>query len=219
LHEISPTPIGCNDLTELVAAKSRALKTGIAVHSTATTTDPWDGPANEARLSNEAGAATYSKAYAWRDPDGDPDAKATYKFLHHVVGADGAVGAASMIACSTGIGVLNGGRGGTAIPDADRESVYRHLAAHLKDGDMEPPELKAAPAPQVKAGGRVLSTKNERSIQKAIDLLTGVLAELDNGDAQPGEPAKHEEPARAKCEELSLVRLRIDLADLEAQVS
>jgi HK97 family phage prohead protease len=217
LHEISPTPIGCNDLTELVAAKSRALKTGIAAHSTATSDGPWDGPANETRLPNEAGGDTYAKAYAWKDPDGDPDAKATYKFLHHEVSAEGAVGAANLLACSTGIGVLNGGRGGTVIPDGDREAVYRHLAAHLKDADREPPELKAAPAPHLKADP-VLSSENVSDIRQAAGLLKGVLAALDHGDT-PGEPAKREEPARAKREEPSLVRLRIDLADLEAQVS
>ena len=43
-----------------------------------------------------------------------------------------------------GIGVLNGGRGGTTIPDADRQGVWNHLAKHLRDADLTPPELKSA---------------------------------------------------------------------------
>jgi HK97 family phage prohead protease len=59
------------------------------------------------------------------------------------VSSDGIVGAANIKACQAGIGVLNGGRGGTTIPDADRQGVYNHLAAHIKDADLTPPELKA----------------------------------------------------------------------------
>lgn len=115
----------------------------IGAHHTATSDGGWDGPANEARLRKGEGAAYYRRAFAWQDPDGDPETKAGYRFIHHEVGSDGSIGAANLRACSTGIGVLNGGRGGTTIPDADKQGVYNHLAAHLRDGDMEPPELRA----------------------------------------------------------------------------
>lgn len=115
----------------------------IRPHGTPTTDEAWDGPANEARLPNDAGAAVFTRYFAWRDPDGDPDTKAAYKFGHHMVSGSGEVGAANMIACSTGIGVLNGGRGGTTIPDADRSAVHQHFAKHLLDGDRDVPELKA----------------------------------------------------------------------------
>lgn len=118
----------------------------IPSHSTATSDDPWDGPAQEAKLSNDAGASTYRKAYAWADPDKDPDTKAAYKFIHHFVDGSGSVGAASTRGCSTGIGVLNGGRGGSSIPDEDRQGVYNHLAKHLRDAKQEPPPLASAPA-------------------------------------------------------------------------
>jgi HK97 family phage prohead protease len=138
LLEISLTPIPANPEAVLTSAKA-----AISSHGTATSTGGWDGPANERRLPNSAGALR--AAHAWRDPDGEADAKATYRFIHHEVGADGAVGAANLTAASTGIGVLNGGRGGTTIPDADRSGVYAHLAKHLRDGDREPPALKALP--------------------------------------------------------------------------
>lgn len=117
----------------------------IPSHSTATSDDPWDASANTSRISNDAGASTLRACYAWVDPDGDPEAKSSYKFPHHFVSEDGKVGAASTRACQNGIAVLNGGRGGADIPDADRQGVYNHLARHLRDAGLEPAELKASP--------------------------------------------------------------------------
>jgi len=126
-------------------AAPAALYAGpIPSHSTGTSEDAWDGPANEANLSNDAGEATYRRAFAWVDSDGDPDVKASYRFIHHFVSSDGTVGAASTRACSTGIGVLNGARGGTTIPSGDRQGVYNHLKRHLTDAGQEAPDLKSA---------------------------------------------------------------------------
>jgi hypothetical protein len=91
--------------------------------------------------SGDGAAPALRKAHAWVDEDGEPDAKASYKFIHHEVSAEGEVGAANMTACSSGIGILNGGRGGTTIPDSDRAGVHAHMAAHMRDADMEPPEM------------------------------------------------------------------------------
>ncbi len=41
--------------------------------------------------------------------------------------------------------MLNGGRGGTTIPETDRRGVWEHLAAHLRDADLEPPDLRDGP--------------------------------------------------------------------------
>jgi HK97 family phage prohead protease len=136
LIEVGPTLKGANPETVLYGAKK-----ALARHETPTSEEAWDGPANESRLPNSAAALV--AAHAWRDPDGDPDAKATYKFVHHQVAEDGRVGSANLTASSTGIGVLNGGRGGSSIPDADRQGVFDHLAGHLRDGDREPPPLKS----------------------------------------------------------------------------
>ncbi|MBL3669054.1 HK97 family phage prohead protease [Streptomyces sp. M2CJ-2] len=113
----------------------------LAVHSTDTSDASWDGPANSSDLPSEESALR--QAHAWVDPDGDADTKSSYRFIHHFVDTDGNVGAASTVACTTAIGVLNGGRGGTTIPDDDRQAVYKHLARHLKDAGIKAPELKA----------------------------------------------------------------------------
>ena len=114
----------------------------IRPHSTEVVDRPWDGPANEARLKTDQDEDYYRRAYAWQDPDGNPRTKAAYRFIHHHVDEDGNIGPANVRACITGIAVLNGARGGTTIPDADRRGVWRHLARHLEDAGIEPPELQ-----------------------------------------------------------------------------
>ena len=114
----------------------------IPPHETETSDGEWDGPGNEARLSNDAGADTYREAYAWVDPDADADTKDAYRFICHEVAEDGTVGAANLQACRTGIGVLNGGRDGTTIPEADYQGVWDHLAKHIRDAGEEPPALE-----------------------------------------------------------------------------
>lgn len=113
-------------------------------HKTGTSDSAWDGPANKTRVKEGQSRAYYGKIFGWYDPDGDEGVKKTYKFIHHEVAGDGNPGAANLTACSTGIGVLNGGRGGTTIPEADRQGVYNHLAGHLRDADKEVPELNSA---------------------------------------------------------------------------
>jgi len=119
---------------------SLAIRAAIAAHSTAVDDGPWDGATAERRLPESE--ASLRQAHAWVDPSGDPDTKSAYKFIHHDVDGDGDVGAANLVACSSGIGILNGGRGGTTIPAGDRRGVYDHLARHLRDGDREPPGLR-----------------------------------------------------------------------------
>jgi HK97 family phage prohead protease len=135
LFEISLTPVPMHP-----DARLTGVKAAIGSHSTATTDGAWDGAEQWKRLENDD--AGLKGATAWKDPDGDPATKAAYRFIHHQVKGDGSVGAANVTACRTGIGVLNGGRSGTTIPDADRKGVYNHLAAHLRDAGAEPPELK-----------------------------------------------------------------------------
>jgi len=119
------------------------MAAAIGRHKTTTSDDEWDGPANEARLPSGDGAgSTLRQAHAWVDDDGDPDAKASYKFIHHEVSGDGEPGPANLRACSSGIAVLNGGRGGADIPDSDRQGVHAHLAGHLTDADREAPPLQ-----------------------------------------------------------------------------
>jgi len=115
----------------------------IGSHKTGIDEGGWDGPGNEKNLKTDQDQAYYARMYAWRDPDGDPKTKSAYKFPHHVVSGDGTPGAANVRGCQAGIGVLNGAMGGAKIPEGDRRGVYNHLAAHLRNADVEPAELKS----------------------------------------------------------------------------
>jgi capsid assembly protease len=140
-------------------------------HSTATVDQPWDGPGNKANAKSGQTRSYYGRIFAWYDPQGDEGVKETYKFVHHEVAADGTPGPANTIGCSAGIAVLNGGRGGTTIPAADREGVHAHLAKHLKDAKKEVPPLKG-----LDDGGYPLTFE---SIQdKAWALLPAKLEEI-----------------------------------------
>ena len=108
-------------------------------HTTPTVNIHWDGPENKTRVRRGETRAYYGDIYAWYDPEGHEGAKETYKFIHHEVGGDGEPGAANNRGCSAGIGVLNGGRGGTDIQAADKKPVYDHLAHHLEDAEKEVP--------------------------------------------------------------------------------
>jgi Escherichia/Staphylococcus phage prohead protease len=120
-----------------------AAKNGgpIRSHSTSISESSWNGTRAETNL-GDAGASALRRAHAWADPEGDPDEKGTYKFIHHQVSSDGKVGPANVRAAISGIGVLNGGRGGANVPERDRKGIYAHLARHLRDAGHEPPELK-----------------------------------------------------------------------------
>lgn len=141
LYEVGLVMVPMNREAGVVAVKG--AKAAVPSHSTATTDEPWDGGMMDANCPAER--APLRASHAWVDAAGDPDAKGSYKFIHHFVADDGTVGAASIIASSTGIGYLNRAPGATGrpdIPEADREGVWAHLARHLRDADREPPELR-----------------------------------------------------------------------------
>lgn len=144
VHEVSPVVVGSGVDTGTLAIKSAPGKRATPSHSTATSTVAWDGPANRRRARSDEDVAYYRRVFAWRDPGADVGAKSSWKFIHHFVDGDGAPGAASTRACIMGIAILNGARGGTTIPSADRQGVWNHLAKHLRDADLDPPELRSA---------------------------------------------------------------------------
>ena len=115
--------------------------TAVSIHHTAVDSSPWDGPAQEKKLKTPLTLAVGNHAYAWRDPKGDPTTKQAWRFIHHFVSSAGLPGAASTMACSTGIAVLNGARKGTTIPETDRQGVYAHLTAHLLDAGVKEADL------------------------------------------------------------------------------
>jgi len=106
----------------------------IGIHHTATTDEPWDGPAAVAAMPNDDKVLHYCHAWESQEAadathkEGDDDAddrKGNYKFPHHKT--DG--GPANLAACRNGLARLSGAN----IPDADRAGVKAHLQAHMDD--------------------------------------------------------------------------------------
>ncbi|MFQ5850899.1 MAG: HK97 family phage prohead protease [Candidatus Binatia bacterium] len=142
-------------------------------HRTGTSDRVWDAAANERRVEAGEGLRRLGPViYAWRDPDEDPETKQAWRFIHHFVSADGTPRTASTRASTTGIAVLNGARGGTTIPDADKRGVWRHLAGHLEDADIEPPELRSYDPDSVKLADQILwaTWDAEAIIERVADL-------------------------------------------------
>jgi len=141
--------------------------TAIPVHHTPVDTESdWDGPGEVAKAENDETVLRYM--HAWKDADGEPDAKGTYKFPHHEAGADTPAN-------------INGVNNALArlpqadIPESDRAGVERHLQAH-KD-DVEETEDKRTS----KAGtAAVRRGKKKQETRKPIRCF--------DGNAQPYEP-------------------------------
>jgi len=115
----------------------------IGPHSSSTTDAPWSAATNEGRIKTPVSQGVAAHFWAWREGGSWPDTKAGYKFPHHMVSPSGNPGAANMTACSSVIAILNGGRGGSSIPAADKQGVWNHVAKHLRSGGREPPPLGA----------------------------------------------------------------------------
>jgi HK97 family phage prohead protease len=118
-------------------------KGAIPSHLTAWAEDAWDGQLMRGRI--KGGAAILRASHAWVDPEGDPELKASYKYLHHHVGRNGKGGAANVRAITTALSNLNARK--TSIPETDRRGVYNHLARHLRDAGRKPSELRSAELP------------------------------------------------------------------------
>jgi hypothetical protein len=149
VHEASPVLVGAGVNTRTLAAKSgstrpsgrssvTALKS-IRPHETDVVNRRWDPAAELADLA-EASLTDLRSMAAYVNTDADPETKAAYGMLHH----HGPNGPANARACILHIARLNGAAGGTELGETERKAVYDHLAAHLRDADREPPELRAA---------------------------------------------------------------------------
>ena len=144
--EVSSVIRGSSPSTVTVAAKASPVteeKGAIPSHLTAWVEDAWDGSLMRGRI--KGGAAILRASHAWVDPEGDPELKASYKYLHHHIGRNGKGGAANVRAITTALANLNARR--TSIPENDRRGVYNHLARHLREAGGKPSELRSAEPP------------------------------------------------------------------------
>jgi hypothetical protein len=172
VFEVSPVLRGAGLNTRTLSAKSAGadapLRLGrpIAPHDCEVTSRSWDGAKTVADLADDARPSELRTVYAWVDGAGDPEAKSSYRIPHH----HGVGGPANVRACLMGIARLNDAKGG--IPDADRKGVYEHLAGHLRDADVEPPELKEA------LGGSLKYAEEGHAVLAAVSAFVDRTAEV-----------------------------------------
>jgi HK97 family phage prohead protease len=129
--------MGGGDEGKMQGLSVGGVKGAISSHSTSTDSESgWDAGAARRNIPDEATASTYKQVFAYQDPEADPDTVGAYKFPHHNVSSDGKVGPANIAACSTGVGILNGGRGGADVTGDERQGIYNHLARHMSDAGI-----------------------------------------------------------------------------------
>ncbi len=111
--------------------------------------DPESAPWDAAKEVRDADADALRQMAAWYDAE-KPDAKTSYKLPHHRASNRNTV----WRAVSAAMGALLGARGGVDIPQADRRSVYAHLARHYAEFGKEPPDLRrdSEPKPNQQGG-------------------------------------------------------------------
>jgi hypothetical protein len=235
VHEVSPVLVGAGVNTRTLAAKGRKGPGGVPLmvpaerlddvseyraairpHETGTTRKAWDGAAAARALGDLPTITDLRKAHAWCDPNGDPEAKASYRFLHH----DGD-GDANIRECLIGIGRIIGGKSGLSDPDA--RAVYNHLASHLDDADVEAPSLRGESGSKQNARLAVLladiatevdeiqATRIQRAAKgKTLGAATVLFLEWLE-DAQRDLKSVLDSPAEAMAREyLRLMKLRSD---------
>jgi hypothetical protein len=111
-------------------------KGSIAPHKSMIVDQRWDAQKASRALGLGATIEQLRSCHAWCDPNGDPEYKSSYHFLHH----ERPGGAANLRACFLGIAALNGAKGAT-VPAEARQDVYDHLAGHIRDAEREAPAL------------------------------------------------------------------------------
>jgi HK97 family phage prohead protease len=171
VHEVSPVLVGAGVNTRTLSAKSAAPSSPpagrpIAPHTCEVTSCGWDGAKTVAGIPDDARPSELRTVYAWVDPAADPEQKGSYRLPHH----HGVGGPANVRACLMGIARLNDAKGG--VPDADRKAVYEHLAAHLRDADIDPPELKDT------SGGSLKYAEEGHLVMAALSTFVDRTAEV-----------------------------------------
>ena len=162
-------------------------KVGLPSHSTEVDmTSSWDNGANERRVDSPSTRAYFRRIYAWLDNGSDETVKSSYRFIHHMVAADGTPGAANFRALAAGIAALNGSRSGTVLDDSGRNAVHRHLASHYEDAGRQAPPLLAKSEIDsiyslVETKSSELSVGQTVSVDNVEGIIYGTIMEI-NGD-------------------------------------
>lgn len=94
-------------------------------------------PEDEDLISYVMDTVNIKQLSAWHDSE-HPDNMNSYKFIHH----DSLTNKTVWKGVDNSMAQLMGFRGGTDIPEEDREGVYNHLVKHYEEFNKIPPGLK-----------------------------------------------------------------------------
>jgi hypothetical protein len=142
----------------------------------------WDASAAEGRLRSWAGGpdkenidwAKYREGFAWYDAD-DAENYGAYKLPHHDI-IDGRLSVVWGGVAAAGA-VVQGGRGGADIPDADMAGVKAHLARHYGEFDRTPPWEAEKASETVQVGKPQQQMEVERKLPENPPEGKGIAAE------------------------------------------
>lgn len=149
VFEVSPVlqgaGVGVRTLSVKGAAGDSLRNFGAAIkaHETETTDEPWNVNDVTSSLPTIATIGTLRDIYAWVNAKGDPESRSSYRVPHHVKS-----GSANVRACLMGIASLNAG--GSPVDSHDGPAVYAHLAGHLVDAGIVPPDYAPMAAGNLK---------------------------------------------------------------------
>ena len=174
----------------------------------------WDKDAAEDRIRRWAGGpdkedvnwSKYRSCFLWYDED-NPENFTSYKFAYvDIIDGEPHVVFRALAAI---IAVLNGARGGTNIPEADRKGVYNQAAKQYRRFDEEPPELKDVWANDWETRvGAVLNRRNKEKLAQACDLIQEVLKSAET----------ESDAVRYEDRDLKIERRFFPMDDLELRV-
>lgn len=125
------------DVVEMTTEGAMDFKAMPVHHTDTVDTSGYDGDKVKVDTRSNETPAYYAKIYAWGDGSQDPGNKTGYKFPHHTVSAAGDPGPANLPATHAALMFIED----SGIPESDYRGVYNHLAAHLRDGNYDVPEL------------------------------------------------------------------------------
>jgi hypothetical protein len=129
---------------------------------------PWEAGEVMRRVERED---TLHLIHAWRDTDGDPQLKSSYKLPHH--DEHGRVVWRGVVAAMSRLMQAR-----TQIPEADRRDVYNHLAAHYHQFGEEPPPFDGDEPPVTATAneGEEYVILNEEQLSEVVEAVRAAIA-------------------------------------------
>ncbi len=193
VEEISPVLRGASIGTRTLEAKA---------HKTETSDESWDPMMQFFDRKGQMGLDAYASGGGYAcSGEGGALGEREHRFPHHFV-VLGKVGPASTRACLFQIAAMNTGEDFIS----DREKVYDHLAAHLKDAGMKAPDLLPADKPGLRLVDQVRMVAWRA--ESAVDRLQAIEAKGKGGLSDA-----------AKAEAIAMFSVVGEMADLATKLS